>query len=151
MSIEKQNPATLGENREAMQTHHLEIWKVRKGSSFPLLHCADYLREKPKWKLILTDDSGTVKSEKTVSTKMIQSVKRPIGKKCAMKEKEKQELFTSIANNVLDKFFDGRENKKAKVAARGDNYQRKAPVSCQSFWCIETLHATDDVGWTPDS
>jgi hypothetical protein len=116
MSIEKQNPATSGENREATQQRHLEIWKERKGTTFPFLHCADYLREKPKWKSILTEDNGTVKSGKTAAAKTVQSIDRPIGKKRATKEKEKEKLVASIATNVLDKFFDGRENKKAKVA-----------------------------------
>jgi hypothetical protein len=96
--IEKMNEAKSGENLEMVHERHMEIWKMRNnGKSFRYWPCAEYLREKQKWRSVLLKETDKKTDESVATIK----IKRPSGKKKATKDKEHRELVHSIAKSVI--------------------------------------------------
>jgi hypothetical protein len=92
------NKITSGENPETARKRHLELYKFRheKGKDFTDIECADYLRDKQKWRSIIEKNN-----KKKNEHGSIVKAERPIGKKKALKEKEKRDLVESIAKSAI--------------------------------------------------
>jgi hypothetical protein len=103
--IEETHQAKSGENQQILHDRHMEIWKMRTqgNKSFCFWPCAEYLRNKQKWKSVLIKDDGNKAQGASVETVKIE---RPVGKKKATKDKERRELVQSIAKSAISEYVE---------------------------------------------
>jgi hypothetical protein len=74
--------------------------ECNNGKPFQSYECAEYLRNKQKWRSVL-DKYAEKKNKKEASVTAVKT-ERPIGKKRASKDKEKRELVESIAKQAIN-------------------------------------------------
>jgi hypothetical protein len=111
-SAEGQITTTSGENAELARQRHLEVFKARnEGKEFVLFDCAEYLREKPKWRSVVAKNEKKKKDEDGTVVK----AERPVGKKRATKEKERRDLVESIAKSAITEVIEEKLNAAKKL------------------------------------
>jgi hypothetical protein len=83
----------------------MEMFKERNnGKPFQSYECAEYLRNKQKWRSVL-DKYAEKKNKKDASASAVKT-ERPCGKKRASKEKEKRDLVESIAKQAINELVE---------------------------------------------
>jgi hypothetical protein len=104
-SCEQHSPPTSGENFQIAHERHMEMFKERNnGKPFQSYECAEYLRNKQKWRSVL--DKYAEKKNKKESSMTAVKTERPIGKKRASKDNEKRELVESIAKQAINELVE---------------------------------------------
>lgn len=122
--IEKQFEAKLGESQQLVHDWHMDIWKVQNnGKSFRYWACAEYFRNKQKWRSVLLSKDAD-KKKKGASDEDVK-IKRPSRKKKAMKDKEHRDLVELIAKSAIDEHVEeklviAKKAKQEKDAAAGN-------------------------------
>jgi hypothetical protein len=108
-SVEDKLTDQSGENTEDKHNRAMEFWQNSKlhgdGKPFRYFACAEYLRDKPKWRstsVLKSENRKINKNNDGDETLTLNGMnERPVGKKRATKDKEKRDLVESIAKSAI--------------------------------------------------